>query len=468
MTTRRRVVLGLPQAFWGWSQDSPRARALEEYGRVRAATFSRPMPIPPRRAAGDTLELAIGRGTTQVLPGAPTEIWGYAGAWPGPTIVATRGRPLRLRVRNQLDENMSVHNHGLTTAAHSDGHPVDYIHPGAIKEYVYPNDQPGGTFWLHDHALGLTGAHVYRGLAAFYLLEDPDQAALGLPAAERDVPILIQDRRFDERNALVYAVDAGAITTGFLGNALCVNGVHTPFLEVAACRYRFRFLNGCNARNLCLSLGERPLVQIASDGSLLAAPLPRASVELAPAERCDCIVDFSHFAPGSRVVLRNLDPTWPVLPEVMRFHVTGRASERSAIPARLATVGRLDETTARVRRRIRFQLSDGKWTMNGLRFDPARIDFRPRLGSVEVWELHNAEATQMHPFHQHLIPFQVLEVNGRPPPPELLGWKDTVAVPPHGMVRVIMRFTHFRGIYVFHCHKLEHEDHAMMLQQEVV
>jgi spore coat protein A, manganese oxidase len=157
-----------------------------------------------------------------------------------------------------------------------------------------------------------------------------------------------------------------------------------------------------------------------------------------------------------------------VLPDVLLFRVGPRRGDPSRLPARLRPVQRLDERQARRRRRIRFQLSDGKWTMNGLRYDPARIDFRPRLGTVEVWELHNAEATQMHPFHQHLIPFQVLDVDGKPPPLELAGWKDTVAVRPGGRMRIIMRFTGFTGVYVFHCHKLEHEDHAMMLQQEVV
>jgi spore coat protein A len=463
VSSRRGLIIGAARLL---AQD--RRRALEAYTRVRPATFSSPMPDPPRWKGADVLDLPVRRGTTQSLPGPPTEIWGYAGTWPGPTIVATRGRPLRVRVHNELDELMSVHNHGLCAPPDSDGHPLDYIRPGRVKEYFYPNAQPGGTFWLHDHTFGLTGPHLNRGLAAFYLIEDPAEAELALPVGARDVPILLQDRVFDERNTLSYAVDAGTVTTGFLGNTLCVNGVHAPHLQVAACRYRLRFLNGCNARNLRLALdGGQPLVQIASDGSLLPAPLMRTAIDLAPAERCDCLVDFGALAVGTRVVLRNLDPTWPALPDVMRFDVSSRAADASRIPDRLPPVVRLDERRARVRRRIRFQLSDGKWTMNGLRYDPARIDFRPELGTTEIWELHNAEATQMHPFHQHLVPFQVLDVDGRPPPPELRGWKDTVAVPAHGRVRIIMHFTGFRGLYVFHCHKMEHEDHAMMLQQEV-
>jgi spore coat protein A len=168
------------------------------------------------------------------------------------------------------------------------------------------------------------------------------------------------------------------------------------------------------------------------------------------------------------VLLQNLDPTWPLLPEVLQFRVVRSTGDPSRLPEKLSTIPRLEPTLAATRRRILFEIRDGKWTMNGLTYDPARIDFRPRLGSTEIWELINGEATQMHPFHQHLVAFQVLDINGQPPPPELLGWKDTLAVPPHGRARIIMRFTGFKGVYVLHCHKLEHEDHAMMLQQQVI
>jgi spore coat protein A len=237
---------------------------------------------------------------------------------------------------------------------------------------------------------------------------------------------------------------------------------------VAARRYRFRFLNGSNARNYRLALDPaQPLVQVGSDGALLAAPVSRPAVDLAPSERCDCVIDFAALA-GRSVFLRNLDPTWPALPDVLRFDVGPATPDPSRVPARLSEIPRLDPARASATRVVSFQLSDGKWTMNGLRYDPARIDFRPKLGSVEVWELQNREPTQMHPFHQHLVPFQVLDVNGVPPPPELAGLKDTVAVPPAGTVRIIMEFTGYTGVYVFHCHKLEHEDHDMMLQQEVM
>jgi len=433
------------------------------------------MPIPAvlapvrRDATTDHYELACHEATAQALPGARTPIFGYGGVWPGVTLQVTRGRAAHVRVENRLRENVSVHNHGHHVAADSDGHPLAYVRPGQSRVYVYPNRQSGGTYWYHDHAMHQTGPHVYRGLAGFYLIHDPAEDELGLPSGEFDVPLCLQDRLFDAQNALLYKVDEGTTFTGLLGNAACVNGVHCPDFAVAARKYRLRLLNAANSRNLRLALSSgQPLVQIASDGALLPAPLSRKAIDLAPAERADCVVDFSALSPGASVVLRNLDPTWPEVPELLRFSVRRKATDASRVPARLSTVTRLDPARAHTTRRITFQLSDGKWTMNGLRYDPGRIDFRPRLGSTEIWELHNKEQTQMHPFHHHLVPFQVLDVNGEAPPPDLRGWKDTVAVPPAGRVRIIMRFEGFTGVYVFHCHKLEHEDHAMMLQEEVV
>lgn len=457
------------------AQDNPWAALLEKYERVRPPSYARALPVPPVRAPlrtearGDVYELTVKSGVAQPLDGKATPIVGYDGLWPGPTIVATKGRPVVLRVTNRSERAVSVHNHGLHCAADSDGHPVDYVKHGATKEYVYPNRQSAGTYWFHDHAMGVAGENVYRGMAGFYLIRDPDEDALRLPRGARDVPLLIQDRLFEDDGSLSYAIDAGTIFSGHLGNALCVNGVFTPHHRVATRSYRLRILNGCNTRPLRLSFSDgRPFMQIASDGHLLPQPIARAVVDLAPAERADCVVDFADARVGSSIVLKNVDDTWPKTTEVMRFDVAKKERDDARLPKRLANVTPLLEAAAAVRRTVRFQIDDGKWTMNGLHYDPARIDFRPKLGTTEIWTLHNAESTQMHPFHQHLVPFQVLDVDGEPPPPHLRGWKDTVAVGPSSTVRIIMRFYGYTGVYVFHCHKLEHEDHAMMLQQEIV
>ena len=108
-----------------------------------------------------------------------------------------------------------------------------------------------------------------------------------------------------------------------------------------------------------------------------------------------------------------------------------------------------------------------KWVVNDRAFDPARIDLSPRLGSTEIWRLQN-HSMMAHPIHVHLNMFQILDRNGTPPKPEESGWKDTVVVAPDEVVRVIVRFTDYSGLYMVHCHILEHEDDGMMAQFEVV
>ncbi len=174
---------------------------------------------------------------------------------------------------------MSVHLHGGHTPPDSDGLPNDLVGPGATKTYVYPNNQPGATFWYHDHAIDVTGRHAYMGLAGFYIVTDPAESTLGLPSGANDVALIIQDRLFNTDGSLNYPLTDATITTGVIGDTLLVNGAIQPYLQVARRKMRFRILNGSNARiyKLALSTGQ-PLTQIASDGGLLTAPASRSSI----------------------------------------------------------------------------------------------------------------------------------------------------------------------------------------------
>ena len=102
--------------------------------------------------------------------------------------------------------------------------------------------------------------------------------------------------------------------------------------------------------------------------------------------------------------------------------------------------------------------------------DMARIDEVVRLGDIEIWEVRN-RGGQAHPFHVHLVQFQILDRNGQPPTPAELGWKDTVLVPQGEVVRIIMPFERYADPqipYMYHCHIMEHEDNGMMGQFLVV
>lgn len=464
--------------------------------------FQVPLPIPPvlkpvrSDATSDYYEMVQQEATVELLPGYQTTIWGFNGIFPGPTIEARRGRQVVVQQRNELPVPVATHLHGGVTPPESDGYPTDLIlpvsgydghihHAGTIthgaRDYVYPNQQRAAMLWYHDHRMDFTGPQVYRGLAGLYIIRDEIEDALSLPRGEREVPIVITDRTFTPDGELYYpSLDPtlreqhGVLfpfANGMFGDTILVNGAPWPVLEVATVRYRLRFLNAANARPYRLALDPPPpngpaFIQIGSDGGLLEEPIAHDEILISPAERFDVIVDFGQYPVGTAVRLVNREGTGRTA-DIMRFDVARREQEDFEIPERLAPPEPLpDPNEAKVERSFTFMAGFFGWpsTINFRMFDPDRIPARPRLDSTEIWELH---ADPEHPIHLHLVHFRVLSRDGGPPGPWDAGWKDTVFMR-GGNVRIIARFSGYRGKYVFHCHNLEHEDMMMMENFEVV
>lgn len=477
ITRRQALILGSGFVV-GAASGCRTGQGLSSLG---VAQFSRPFKVPPvlrpvrTDATTDYYEVHLRGGFAQILPGARTSIWGFDRIYPGPTIHARHGRGAVVRQTNHLAVPAVVHLHGGTTPADSDGFPTDLIPPGSSRTYVYPNDQPAATLWYHDHAIHDTGRNIYMGLAGLYLIRDQEEAALRLPSGQFDVPVLIQDRTVRRDGSLRYDRDSNL---GAHGDLVLVNGVPWPRMAVCARKYRFRVVNGANATvyRLALSSG-RPLVQVATGAGLLPAPVENASIPLAMAERTEVVIDFSPYAVGTRIVLKNLEADGPHR-DIMCFDVVCAERDTSELPDRLCAVERIP-TSAAIRTR-EFVFSGGptgfppsaRWTINGQHFDADRAIADPRLGDVEIWRLVNRRwfgiLGMVHPVHVHLVRFQIVTRNGGPPHSHEAGWKDTVAVSPGDDVRIIARFGPHRGRYLIHCHNLEHEDHDMMARYDVV
>lgn len=431
----------------------------------------------------------------EILPGLKTEIMGYDGTFPGPTIEARSGEKIIVTHRNQLDVPTVVHLHGGHTPAESDGYPIDlvlpesggdqFLHHGGMvgdvskgsRDYTYPNTQPAATLWYHDHRMDFTAPQVWRGLAGVHLIRDEVEDSLPLPGGDRDVPLMIMDRSFEADGSFSYpALDPELIETpgvaeefmsGVLGDVILVNGVPWPTMEVDAARYRFRLLNGSNARRYELALQPQPgvgppFVQIGSDAGLLAEPIEQQSIVMAAAERFDVIVDFSAYEVGTEVTMINKlgrDGT----AEIMRFIVARKGSDDSSIPAKLATIEPLVPPSNAIVRDWRFTRGDVHgnkgWLINNRAFDPHRMDAEPKLGDIEIWRFYT---DVHHPIHVHLSPFQVLKRGTRGPGKMDAGWKDTVDLQPAQYLEVAIKFTEYTGKYLMHCHNLEHEDMMMM------
>jgi spore coat protein A len=457
--------------------------------------FRVPLPVPPvaRPVAPGRYLITQRVADAEILPGLRTPILGYDGIFPGPTIESRRGQPIVVRHRNELPVPTVVHLHGGHTAPEHDGWPLDLVlpvgdstdwtgHHGMVgetsageRDHVYPMDQRAATLWYHDHRMDFTGPAVYRGLAGFHIVRDEVEDALPLPRGERELPLMICDRSFAADGGFAYpSLDRGMRSLpgveadwmeGVLGDVVLVNGAPWPVHDVDAARHRLRILNASGARRYRLALTvpggpDLPMTQIGSDGGLLAAPVVHDAIELASAERCDVVVDFSAVPVGTEVTMTNTLGTGRTR-EVLRFRVVRAAADDSAVPEVLSEIEPLAVPPGAPVRRFDFTrgASHEDWTINGRRFDPGVAEAESRLGEVEVWRF---VSDVHHPVHVHLDPFQVLRRGSGGPGEFDGGWKDTVDVRPGEIVDVAVRFRDFRGRYVMHCHNLEHEDMAMM------
>jgi FtsP/CotA-like multicopper oxidase with cupredoxin domain len=480
---RRLFVAGASVALAGQAASrlmpTSTAKALQPQIPDGVTQFRVRLPIPKilrpihTDSTTDYYEMTQEVAWTEIIPGLRTQIWGYNGTFPGPTIKGRCGRRTVVTHTNKLQSPSVVHLHGGVTRPESDGFPMDLVAPGEKHSYEYDNAGRAATLWYHDHSHHDAGRKLYMGLAGFYLLDDGDDMNSQLPRDNYDIPLMLQDRAFTG-GQLAYDHHGHR---GANGSVMLVNGAPWPMLEVATRKYRFRILNASNAKPMRLALGTGDsMVQIATDHGLLPKPIALKTIDLSMAERVEVVVDFSDYPIGSRVFLENRFESGP-LRQVMRFDVVRVERDDSVVPRVLTEFEPLLASQAARTRTFVFggrpQLGlppKVEWLINDKPFDPDRVDAAPKLGEVEIWRFVNRGFlgfSMLHPVHTHLVPFQILRRNGGPPLPHESGWKDIVAVADGEEVEVIMRWSGFRGRYLLHCHNLEHEDHRMMARIDV-
>ncbi|WP_412079711.1 multicopper oxidase family protein (plasmid) [Streptomyces xanthophaeus] len=446
------------------------AAAAPVVEKFRLAMPTMPVLTPSSTTGGvDRYVMTMRRARKEIIPGFQTEVLTYNGHFPGPVIKARSGRTVSVRQHNGIDMPTSVHLHGASVLPQDDGSPMETIAPGANRTYTYPNKQPHASLWYHDHAHHMESEHVYRGLAGSYLITDEIEQALPLPSGAYDVPIAVRDAGFDDRGQLVYTMG------DFDGrNTILSNGKAYPYFQVAARKYRFRFLNSANLRSFTLRLADgSELIQIASDGGLLPKPHRTTEVALSPGERADVVIDFSRYPVGTQIVLENTNlGGGPVenFGQVLRFDVTRTAPDTSSVPAVLRTMPALPAPTAEraiVMRMDESGAPDALAFLNDKVYDHNRIDEYVRHGASEVWTITNVNTFMPHNFHMHLVQFRVIERNGQPPTPDESGFKDTVWLMPGDKVKIQATFDTYRGQYLYHCHLIDHSAMGMMGQFKI-
>jgi FtsP/CotA-like multicopper oxidase with cupredoxin domain len=485
---------------------------------------------PSTRAEPDVeLALTAAPGEVSLLRGAPTRVWQFnaqvlrgpastlqtlEGAFIGPVIRLRRGQRVRVRFANQLREPSIVHWHGLDVPELADGHPRFAVDRGAEYVYDFEVTNRAGTYWYHPHPHMRTAAQVYHGLAGLLLVSDPEEDSLGLPSGAGELLCVLQDRRFDAANQLVYAGGAAAGTmpggmgrgrgmgaggsmaqmmetmNGWLGDRMLVNGRVQRSIEVERRTYRVRLLNGSNARIYKLAWSDgSPMVVIGGDGGLLERARTQKVLTLATGQRADVLLDLSDHASGADVRLESvaflsadagrvgmMGETSPV-PQgapltLMTLRTTAARGPRFVAPERLSTDGYRAVPSAPVRR-VPLTFRQMNWTIDGRVFDMDDVAETETVtaGSTHIWEFVN-EINPMgmamaHPIHVHGTQFRVLSraggtANALREGINDAGWTDTVLVLPGETVRIQVTFSKHPGLYLYHCHILEHEDMGMM------
>ena len=443
-------------------------------GRIR-------LPIPETLHPG-SVTLVAQPTTVSLDDTTALSAWTYGTTLPGPTLRARTGDAVHAVMQNGLGEETILHWHGLDVPEHADGHPRFAVGSGESYTYDYGIRSRAGTYWYHPHPHGRTGPQAYMGLAGFFIVDDSEDDALGLPAGAREVPLVLQDKRLDGTGQFVYEPFGPDLMNGYLGDSPFVNGAPFPYLEVDRALYRLRILNGSNARIYDLALSDgSPFVLIGTDGGLLGSTVTLDRILLGPAERVDVLVDFSDGVPGDRVLLQSkafqlsggmgmgMGSSQGLAMDLMEFVVRDGVVDGGSIPTALASLPPTPPTAGAPVREFRFTSQMMGHVINGRSFSMTRVDHQIALGDVEIWRFIN-NSGMPHPVHMHAGQFRVLSRSGGRGQvyPWEEGLKDTVLLLPFESVDVVVRFEEYRGLYLLHCHNLEHEDAGMMLNFEVV
>jgi blue copper oxidase len=487
---------------------------------ANAATAPQSLPIPTLIEArnGEPVTLALQKSNHRFGLGASVPSTGISSSYLGPVVRVRSGDKIPFRVENRLDEETTLHWHGLLIPSDVDGGPHNTIKPGGVWAPELKIDQPAATHWFHPHPHGNTAKQVYGGLTGMMIVSDGGDRDRGLPETYGvdDVPLVLQDKRFGRNGAPVYEPTMMDLMHGFQGETLIVNGAIAPVANVPAGFVRLRLLNAANARNFDLRFSDRrSFYVVGSDAGLLPEPVEVRNLVMAPGERCEVLVNFSdgravelvtgpdtHHGMGPGMMMRMGRPSGAGATETfMRFRPNPASKAAIArLPRELTKLASPNPKVAVARRTLVLDPMMGMGMgrgmgmgmmgmrgqqsaavspagnvghdhaaaaqmmgINGRAFDMHRIDFTTRLGTSEIWDIRSA--AMAHPFHMHGVSFRILSNNGRPPSPAQAGWKDVVLV--EDRAEVLVRFDHpapAKMPFMYHCHILEHEDHGMMGQ----
>ena len=444
------------------------------------------LPLLPTSSPEPGLVIAelVARPAIVQVGGKAARLLTYNGASPGPLLRVREGDTVRLKFSNRLSEMTNLHLHGLPISPNVDN-PLRMLEPNASEtlEFTVPRGS-SGTYWYHPHAHGTVSRQLFGGMAGAIIVEGEADAIPELREAHEQLIVL---RDLGLANGSPEPHTTMDWLNGKEGAILTVNGAVKPTLVASKPTLRLRLVNASNARTYRLALEAHPLHLIATDGGLLEKPVTLEELLLAPGERAEVLVRLERegtfrllnlpyergkMSMGGSGDVGERDRRdsgsagmgemniGNASPQTLMFVNAPKLSKPAPLPSHLASLPVLDAPVALTRRLVFTErTAQAKFLINGKSFDPNRVDFTGKMGTLEIWEIKNW-ADMDHPFHLHTYRFQVLSRNGRPEP--YRAWKDVVNLRRNDLLRLAVPLVDFHGKTVFHCHVAEHEDRGMM------
>jgi FtsP/CotA-like multicopper oxidase with cupredoxin domain len=405
----------------------------------------------------------------EVVAGTRTPVWTYGGVLPGPLLRLRAGDRLVVHFKNSLPEPTTVHWHGVRLPNAMDGappHSQEPVPPGGTFDYEFVVPDPG-LFWYHPHEQ--SAAQLGFGLYGALLVEPAAPEPVGLGD---EVVMILSDIPIDEATGAMQAPDQGGdlgTLFGREGGVLLVNGRRRPTLQARnGLPQRWRIVNAARSRYYRVALPGHTFERIGGDTGLLPAPIESNELVLVPGQRADVVVRPTGL-PGETVTLSWLpfdrgygsvefrDPA-PILDVLL----AGEAVAERPIPALGGAVEPLDLTSAT---QVSMSFTQGPGPdgslvlgIDGVPFAEAQPVYA-EVGETQVWTVSNT-MEWAHPFHLHGFFFQELDESGAFVEP--IEWKDTANVPVDGSLRFAVRYDARPGMWMFHCHILDHADAGMM------
>ena len=413
------------------------------------------------------INLVAREAEVEIRPGERVRAWTYNGSLPGPLIRAHVGDRLIVHFSNNLEVNTTVHWHGVRVPNAMDGVP-EHTQPAVAVGKSFTYDfvlVDAGLYWYHPHVM--SAAQVGFGLYGALLVEDPND---GVGVADQAVMVLSDLSLMDGQ---LESPDSGgdlAAAFGREGTRVLLNGrTDARMIARDGAPQRWRIVNAAKSRYFLLDLEGNPFTVIGRDGGLQEYPQQKDVLAIAPGERLDVLVSPVRPTDSPTVILRSGlinrgfgSVEFRQVEQLLTMAFAELPRYEGAQPAPpVRTIAPLSvQGATRVSVDLTFSNGDGliRYGVNGSPFAEG-TSLAARVGETQVWTVTN-RTKWSHPFHLHGFFFQVIDSTGEPVRP--LAWKDTVDVPFESTVTFAVRFDERPGMWMYHCHILDHADLGLM------